>query len=308
MKFIIVDNRSGRARSFSANGLILTGLALAGLIGLPVAVGLLAYRAGMGDAAMIGQMVGDWRDIIKKQGHEVKVAQRDAEDNLEASSLKLAQLQARITRLDALGERLTSMANLDPGEFDFSHPPGLGGPENPTEGAPYSPPDYMAQLDKLSKDVESREQQLSVLETLLVHRKIKHESFVAGRPVLKGWISSRFGMRIDPFDGRPEFHPGIDFAGKLGSKVVSVAAGVVVFAGKRGGYGNMVEINHGGGYVTRYGHNEKLLVKPGDIVKKGEIIALMGSTGRSTGPHVHFEVYKHGRLVDPSSYIHRASR
>ena len=307
MKFIIIDNRSGKARSFSANGL-LVGLAIAGLVSLPVAASLLAYRAGLGDAAAISQMIGDWRNVIGKQGQEVRAAQQNAETNLEASSLKLAHLQARITRLDALGERLTSMANLDQGEFDFSQPPGLGGPEIPTEGAPYSPPDYMTQLDKLSKDVESREQQLSILETLLVHRKIKHDQFIAGRPVLRGWISSRFGMRIDPFDGRPEWHPGIDFAGKMGSKVVSVAAGVVVYAGKRGGYGNMVEINHGGGYITRYGHNEKILVKVGDIVKKGQIISLMGSTGRSTGPHVHFEVYKNGRVVDPSSYIHRASR
>ena len=307
MKFIIIDNRSGKARSFSANGL-LVGLAIAGLVGIPVAASLLAYRAGLGDAAAMSQMVDDWRAAIGKQGQEVRAAQQYAETNLEASSLKLAHLQARITRLDALGERLTSMANLDQGEFDFSQPPGLGGPETSTEGAPYSPPDYMAQLDKLSKDVESREQQLSILETLLVHRKIKHDQFIAGRPVLRGWISSRFGMRIDPFDGRPEWHPGIDFAGKMGSKVVSVAAGVVVYAGKHGGYGNMVEINHGGGYVTRYGHNEKILVKVGDIVKKGQVISLMGSTGRSTGPHVHFEVYKNGRVVDPSSYIHRASR
>lgn len=307
MKFIIVDNRSGRARSFSTNKILL-GLAFASLVGLPVACSYLAYRVGLGDAAGIGQMVGDWRGVIKKQSREVRIAQQDAAANLQASSLKLAQLQARITRLDALGERLTSMANLDHGEFDFSQPPGVGGPEDPTEGAPYSPPDYMQQLDKLAKEVNSRQEQLSVLETLLAHRKLKNDRFIAGRPVLRGWMSSRYGARIDPFTGKRGFHPGIDFAGKLGSKVVSVAAGVVVFAGKRGGYGNMVQINHGGGYVTRYGHSEKLLVKVGDVVKKGQVIALMGSTGRSTGPHVHFEVFKNGRRVDPSTYIHRASR
>ncbi|HKI74163.1 MAG TPA: M23 family metallopeptidase [Pseudomonadales bacterium] len=307
MKFIIVDNRSGKSRSFAASGWIL-GLAIAGLVGIPVAAAWLSYRTGMGDAAMVTDMVGKWRHVLKDQGREVADAQRDAEANLEASALKLAQLQARITRLDALGARLTNMANLDQGEFDFSQPPGLGGPESATEGAPYSPPDYMQQLSKLSKDIESREQQLSVLETLLVNRKIKDDRFVAGRPVEKGWISSRFGMRIDPFNGRREFHPGIDFAGKLGTKVYAVAAGVVVFAGKYAGYGKMVEINHGGGFVTRYGHHEKLLVKAGDIVKKGQVIGLMGSTGRSTGPHVHFEVYKNGRVVDPSAYIHRASR
>lgn len=307
MKFIIVDNHSGKSRSFSANGWIL-GLAIAGLVGIPVAAAFLSFRAGVGDAAMVSDMVGKWRHVLKDQGREVAEAQRDAEVNLEASALKLAQLQARITRLDALGARLTNMANLDEGEFDFSQPPGLGGPEVATDGPAYSPPDYMQQLNKLSRDIESREQQLSVLETLLVNRKIQDDQFIAGRPVEKGWMSSRYGMRIDPIDGRNEFHTGIDFAGKLGTKVYAVAAGVVVFAGERSGYGKMVEINHGGGFVTRYGHHEKLLVKVGDIVKKGQVIGLMGSTGRSTGPHVHFEVYKNGRVVDPSAYIHRASR
>lgn len=307
MKFIIVDNRSGKARSFSANGILL-GLAIAGLVGIPVAAGYLSYRAGIGDAAMVGELVGKWRHVLKSQGREVQEAQRDAEVNLEASALKLAQLQARITRLDALGARLTDIANLDKGEFDFSQPPGLGGPEVAVDAAPYSPPDYMQQLNKLSRDIDSREQQLSVLETLLVNRKIQDDQFIAGRPVLKGWISSRFGYRIDPIDGHREFHGGIDFAGRMGSKVYTVAAGVVIFAGERSGYGKMVEINHGGGFITRYGHHEKLLVKVGDIVKKGQVIGLMGSTGRSTGPHVHFEVYKNGRVVDPSVYIHRASR
>lgn len=307
MKFIIVDNHSGKSKSFAVNGWLL-GLTIAGLLGIPVVAGYLAYRQGVGDAAMTGEMVSKWRQVLDNQDKEIKEAQREAEVNLEASALRLAKLQARIVRLDALGDRLTSVAKLDKGEFDFSQPPGLGGPESDIDAAPYSPPDYMKQLDQLSQNIENREQQLSVLETLLVNRKIQDDVFIAGRPITKGWMSSRFGRRIDPINGKPAWHSGIDFAGKLGTKVHAVAAGVVVFAGPRSGYGNMVEINHGGGFVTRYGHHEKLLVKVGDIVKKGQVIGLMGSTGRSTGPHVHFEVFKNGRVVDPSQYIHRASR
>ena len=307
MKFIIVDNRSGRSRAFSVNGILL-GLTLVGLIGIPAAASYAAYRLGVGEAAMIGEMVGKWRQVLKDQDNEVKTARRDAEENLEASAVRLAKLQSRIVRLDALGERLTTIAKLDEGEFDFSQAPALGGPEADEPAAAYSVPDYMQLLAQLADDIENREQQLSVLETLLVDRKIQEDVFIAGRPVNKGWMSSRYGVRNDPINGRRSWHNGVDFAGPEGSDVVTVAAGIVVFAGTRSGYGEMVEINHGGGFSTRYGHHKELLVNVGDIVKKGQAVGLMGSSGRSTGPHVHFEVYKNGRVVDPSAYIHRASR
>jgi murein DD-endopeptidase MepM/ murein hydrolase activator NlpD len=307
MKFIIVDSRSGRSRAFSVNGILL-GLTLVGLIGIPAAASYAAYRLGVGEAAMIGEMVGKWRQVLKDQDNEVKTARRDAEENLEASAVRLAKLQSRIVRLDALGERLTTIAKLDEGEFDFSQAPALGGPEADEPAAAYSVPDYMQLLAQLADDIENREQQLSVLETLLVDRKIQEDVFIAGRPVNKGWMSSRYGVRNDPINGRRAWHNGVDFAGPEGSDVVTVAAGIVVFAGTRSGYGEMVEINHGGGFSTRYGHHKELLVNVGDIVKKGQAVGLMGSSGRSTGPHVHFEVYKNGRVVDPSAYIHRASR
>ena len=307
MKFIIVDNRSGRSRAFSVNGILL-GLTLVGLIGIPAAASYAAYRLGVGEAAMIGEMVGKWRQVLKDQDNEVKTARRDAEENLEASAVRLAKLQSRIVRLDALGERLTTIAKLDEGEFDFSQAPALGGPEADEPAAAYSVPNYMQLLAQLADDIENREQQLSVLETLLVDRKIQEDVFIAGRPVNKGWMSSRYGVRNDPINGRRAWHNGVDFAGPEGSDVVTVAAGIVVFAGTRSGYGEMVEINHGGGFSTRYGHHKELLVNVGDIVKKGQAVGLMGSSGRSTGPHVHFEVYKNGRVVDPSAYIHRASR
>ncbi len=306
MKFIIVDNQSGKTRSLSANGLIL-GLAFAGLMGIPAAIGYLSYLHGVGEPAETAEMFNHWRQVLKEQDQGIRNATEEARNNLEASALRLAQLQARIVRLDALGERLTTISNLDKGEFDFSGVPALGGPQSEAE-FDVTPENYLEQLDRLAADLTNREQQLHVLETLLVDRKLQRDVFIAGRPVKKGWLSSRFGERIDPITGKQAWHNGVDFAGKEGAEVNTVAAGVVVYAGPRHGYGRMVEVNHGGGFSTRYGHHKELKVKVGDIVKKGQTIGLMGSSGRSTGPHVHFEVFKNGRVVDPSSYIHRASR
>lgn len=306
MKFIVVDNK-GRHRTFSANAFIFS-VALAGLISIPAAAGFFAYRAGVGDAALTGEMVQKWREALEEQQATVEQVRLDTAHSLEASTLRIAQLQARIVRLDALGERLTKVGRLEEGEFDFSQPPAMGGPETASDDAAYQPPGYMQLLEQLANDIEDREQQLGVLETLLADRKMQRDVFLAGRPVKKGWMSSRFGHRNDPITGKRAWHAGVDFAGKQGSDVVAVAAGVVVFAGTRSGYGEMVEINHGGGYKTLYGHHDELKVKTGDIVRKGQVIGLMGSSGRATGPHVHFEVYKNGRVVDPSTYIHRASR
>lgn len=307
MKFIIVNQKSGKSRSFTANKLIL-GLAIAGLLGVPAALGYTTFKMGMEKAGLTTDLVSRWRQVLKDQGKDVKFAKRDAEETLAASALRLAQLQARIVRLDALGERLTNIAKLDEGEFDFTQAPALGGPESSEQDAPYTPPAFMDVLAQLAQDIDNRELQLSVLETLLTDRKMQRDVFIAGRPVGKGWMSSRFGRRTDPINGKLAWHNGVDFAGKQGADVISVAAGVVIHAGPLNGYGKMVEINHGGGFSTRYGHHQELFVKVGDIVKKGQIVGLMGSSGRSTGPHVHFEVYKNGRAVDPSSYIHRASR
>ncbi|MDH5777769.1 MAG: M23 family metallopeptidase, partial [Gammaproteobacteria bacterium] len=201
--------------------------------------------------------------------------------------------------------RLTKMAKLDKGEFNFDKPPAQGGPvSSDSHGNSMSVPDFIKSLNELSGQIKDRSQQLSVLETMMMTRNLQAEVIPTGRPITRGWLSSYFGIRTDPFTGRRVHHSGVDFAGKEGSDVVSVAAGVVTFSGKRSGYGNLVEINHGNGYFTRYGHNKQNAVKVGQTVKKGEVVAIMGTTGRSTGPHVHFEVMRNGRQVDPKRYIH----
>ncbi len=247
---------------------------------------------------------------LEAQSLRIEEASRNARENMDALALRLGKLQAHVIRLDALGQRLTAVAKLDKGEFDFSHPPAQGGPDEDASGTlakSMMVPDFLKALEDLSQQLEDRSQQLAVLEDMMMNRNLQAEVVPAGRPITRGWLSSYFGKRTDPFTGRRVHHSGIDFAGKLGSDVVAVAAGVVTYAGRRSGYGNLVEINHGKGYSTRYGHNNKILVKVGQTVKKGEVISKMGTTGRSTGPHVHFEVLHNGRAVNPIKYIH-ASR
>ena len=164
-------------------------------------------------------------------------------------------------------------------------------------------PDLGAMVDNLDEQLQDRQQQLGVLENLLLNRNLSKQVHPEGRPVRSGWVSSYFGKRTDPFTGRPAWHKGLDFAGRDGSDVVAVAAGVVTWSRERYGYGQMVEINHGNGYVTRYAHNQANLVAVGDKIEKGQTIAKMGSTGRATGPNLHFEVLLNSRVVNPLQYI-----
>lgn len=241
-------------------------------------------------------------------GMRLDAAMADARSGLDALTLKLGELQARLIRLDALGERLVDAAQLDKAEFDFQRVPAVGGPEEVSAVDSIEVPQFLRTLDELTRHVEHREQQLELLDALVMRRNIGEETLPTGRPVAAGgWVSSHFGKRTDPFSGKLAFHAGVDFAGKVNADVVAVAGGVVTFAGPRYGYGTMVEVDHGNGYVTRYAHNNRNVVKAGDVVEKGQVIAFMGSSGRSTGPHVHFELLHNGKPVDPVKFL-RASR
>lgn len=311
MKIILVNERGG-TRTFGFGGLSRALLGLC-LLGLPVGAFLIGANLPVAETDVFDSRTAKaWSKALRKQQEQIDEADREAREQLTALTVKLAEMQARLTRLDAMGERLTTAAKLDEGEFQFGSAPAVGGPEDPAfAGAsemPYQPPEFLDVIGELSDQIENREMQLGTLESLLANRHLQEEQFIAGRPIARGWMSSRYGYRTDPFTGRRTWHNGLDFAGKNGSDVVSVAAGVVTWAEDRYGYGQLVEINHGNGYKTRYGHNSELKVKLGDVVKKGQIIALMGSSGRSTGPHVHFEVYKNNRPVDPASYIRRTGR
>lgn len=225
------------------------------------------------------------------------------ENNINALAVRLAELQAASTRLDALGERLVQLGKLDSEEFDFTRPPPIGGPEKVILGGKSNAVDIDKAVSFLSGVLNSQFARLDALQLLLMDRNLETERTPAGWPVSSGWISSGFGERNDPFTGKKARHEGVDFAGIKGSDVMGVASGVVTWSGKRQGYGNLLEINHGNGYITRYAHNDELLVQVGDTITAGQTIAKMGKTGRASSPHVHFEVLYKGQAVNPYKFV-----
>ena len=309
MKVILVDQRHGHTKTIVLKGW-LKGLLSLCLLGAPVALGYFGYglAVSQNNSVFNEKSAQNWERQIRIQAEQISEIKEESEQQIEALTMRLAMLQAGLVRLDAVGEHITTIANLDTGEFDFSDPIAIGGPATGISES-YSVAGFMDAVYELERQLKDRQQQLEILEGLMTDRKMQSDVFIAGRPVEKAWIASRFGQRPDPITGRIAFHGGIDFTtGKSGAEINTVAAGVITWSGPRSGYGLMVEVNHGNGFTTRYAHSEKLLVGVGDVVMKGQNIALVGSTGRSTGPHVHFEVYKNGRVVDPAAYIHRTAR
>jgi murein DD-endopeptidase MepM/ murein hydrolase activator NlpD len=214
---------------------------------------------------------------------------------------QLGGLQAETIRLRMFSERLAEIAGFDSSNFSLDEHPGQGGIDE--QGTPLSSEALDRGIEKLSSDLESQQETLSALEQYLLTEDTIAASIPTGEPVANGWVSSFYGYRIDPFNGKKTFHEGLDIAAKSGTSVMAVADGIVSWVGQRGGYGGLVEIDHGNGYVTRYAHNKVIKVKKGERVNKGQTLALMGSTGRSTGPHVHFEVLRDGQHVNPYNFI-----
>jgi len=228
---------------------------------------------------------------------------RDQETSVDALAVRLAELTAASTRLDALGERLVLLGKLDPEEFDFNQPPPLGGPENIISDGSTNILDVDLAIGRLTQVLREQMIQLDALQLLLLDRNLEDERTPTGWPVSSGWISSGYGERNDPFTGKRTQHDGLDFAGVKGSEVLGVARGVVIWSGSKQGYGQTLDIDHGNGYVTRYAHNDELVVNAGDRVTAGQVVAKMGATGRASSPHVHFEVLYKGNAVNPSEFV-----
>jgi len=303
MNVIFVGRKSGRVKQLDLRHPLVVAAAVAvvfGIVGGAFSIGVSLGIQHRGPNPL--DQLGGWSAELVREKARIEDVRRVLQEKVNALALRVGQMNANVIRLNALGKRLTRMANLNDGEFDFGNPPALGGGES-ADGQPAQIPNLTAMVDDLQNQLSTREQQLGVLENLILTRELNKQVYPEGRPVQDGWISSYFGTRADPFTGFTAFHRGVDFAGPEGTTVTSVAAGLVTFAGERAGYGQMVEINHGNGMSTRYCHNEKLLVKQGDMVRKGQDLALMGSTGHSTGPHLHFEVLKNGAQVDPLRFI-----
>jgi murein DD-endopeptidase MepM/ murein hydrolase activator NlpD len=310
MNIIFVSRNHSESKTFQLGN---RQLVISGLLLLICIVGLFAagyqinsYLSKSEESLIDNKFINIWQAQLDEQTTELSRLKRHSQEKVDALTLRMGDMQARLLRLDALGQRLTEVAKLKNGEFDFSASPALGGPINPNLGESYVLPGLKENLEQIEKQIVDSEQQLEVIDALFVSRKTQKELFIAGRPITWGWMSSAYGYRTDPFSGKRAWHGGVDFAGKDNSDIIAVASGVVTWAGERYGYGNLVEINHGGGYTTRYAHCKELFSAVGDIVEKGQVLAAMGSTGRSTGPHVHYEVRKDGKSINPKKYIHRS--
>lgn len=308
MDIILVSRDCQRTRRLSLDRF--PGWAPFALGGIAILAAALALGWAARGLMPGGQAMPDLEAMWSRQAaelrEELQQAKADAEQNTRALSQKVAQMQAHVMRLDAAGHRMTEIAGLDADEFSFDHPPALGGPESPDAFDHFDGDPVLGALEAFERKLQARERQMRVLEDILMAGHMQRELKPSGWPVADGYVSSVYGWRADPFNGRRALHTGVDFAAPAGAGVLAVAGGIVTEASGKPGYGRMVEINHGNGYVTRYGHNQHLLVKAGQKVDKGQKIATVGSSGRATGPHVHFEVLLNGYLVNPSQYIRAA--
>lgn len=241
--------------------------------------------------------------VLSAQEKELSKNRAYVQENLDAMAVKLGQMQAQMLRLDALGDRLAKLSGLNRQEFNFAVPPGRGGAESRFPQKALTQEDFGQRLDELMGKLDARADQLGLMEALLLQQKVKKVALPSSRPVSTGWYSSNFGWRIDPFTGKNAFHEGVDFMADVGTPVHAAGGGIVVYCDVYAGYGTMIDIDHGNGLVSRYAHISKAFVKVGDVVLKGQKIAEVGNTGRSTGSHLHFEVRHQGAAQNPQHYL-----
>lgn len=243
--------------------------------------------------------------VLRAQSNEAAKNQLYMRENLNAMAVKLGQMQAHVMRLDSLGERLAKLTGISKQEFNFGKAPGQGGAESSVPARNLDIAEFGQQLDALMKSLDDRSDLLGLMESVLVQQEAKKVALPSTRPVTTGWYSSNFGWRIDPFTGQKAFHEGVDFMAEPGTPIHASGGGIVVYSDSYAGYGNMIEVDHGNGLISRYAHASKLLARVGDVVMKGQKIGEVGNTGRSTGPHLHFEVRHRGAPQNPEHYLHQ---
>jgi lysostaphin len=308
MQVILVHPGLRQARTLNIGRRALAAFVLALLLVLAAASGLLSY-------VTLHHVLGGQLPLIERRlpTFESRHALVGGEDltrrNLDALAVRLGEMQARLARLDALGERVAAMAGLKLLDLGvLAVPGGRGGPAPADGGRPLTLDELTRAIDRTADAFVQQDGALSLLESQLLYRDVSARLVPSARPLVDALVGSRFGHRIDPFSGRRVAHEGLDFAAPVGAPILAAAAGVVVVAGRHPGYGNQVDIDHGNGLVTRYGHASKVDVAEGEIVRQGQKIAEVGSTGRSTGPHLHFEVRIDGVPRDPLPWLRAGMR
>lgn len=241
--------------------------------------------------------------MVDLRQQELLDHKRSVQNDIDSMSLQIGRLMAQSTRINALGNRLTEFANISQDEFNLDAEPGVGGADLELTGEQNTAQSLYSNLFNLEDTFSKQQENLNILAQLLSEQSVDQNVTPHVFPLKDGWISSYYGKRIDPFTGQQANHPGVDYSGSYDSEIIAAADGVVVWAGKRSSYGNMVEIDHGNGFMTRYAHAKQVNVKLGQKVTAGETIAIMGKTGRATSEHLHFEVLKNGHKVNPLPFV-----
>ena len=305
MNIILVSNNLAKTRSISLNGLHL--LAAAAVISLLFVMAVLTaeYVIVRFQPGRISNEMRAW--LASAQNHEQQKQQAYLRESLDTMAISLGQMQARLLRLDSLGTRLVKVAGMKPQEIDFSNVPGQGGAYLPAGQQDISLSSMNQQLGELSTLLTDRGDKLAALETLLQQDRLRKKMLNTIPPVTSGYYSSNFGWRADPFTGKSAMHEGVDFVVPQGTPIHAAASGIVVYAAMHPQFGNLVEIDHGNDILTRYAHASKLLVEVGQVVKRGQLLSLVGSTGRSTGNHLHFEVRFKGLAQNPTRFLHNTA-
>lgn len=297
MHVIITDARLARSRAIHLSGTRLL------LLALLMSLVLMACTAAMYHWLFMQGARAAWPSGVAAQAG---APQGDAEEqsrlmraNLDAMARKVGEMQARVMQLESLGDRVMGLAGMPP--VSAAKPPGQGG--TLVSGRPLDFADLQATLDDLARVTDQRVDLMTVVESRLFDQRIRKHMVPTQQPVLDRLAGSSFGWRIDPVTGQSALHTGLDFPAEPGTPILAAAGGVVVTQEYHPAYGNMVEVDHGNQLVTRYAHASKTWVKRGDLVRRGQKIAAVGSTGRSTGPHLHFEVLVQGVPQDPQKFL-----
>lgn len=304
MNIILVSSRFAKARSISLTGTHLTILAMLASVLFIAAVLAAQYAIVRFQPGAMSNELRTW--LASAQEDEQQKQQAYLRKSLDTMAIRLGQMQAQLLRLDGLGARLATLTGMKPQEFSFGQPPAQGGPYLPESVKQLSMSNMEQQMAELNTLLSDRSDKLVALETLLMQDKLSKKLLPSIAPINDGWYSSNFGWRIDPFTGDNAMHEGVDYMVPEGTPIHASAGGMVVYADTHPQYGNMIEIDHGNQVITRYAHASKLLVKVGDVVRRGREIAKVGSTGRSTGNHLHFEVRYKGIAQNPVRFLEKA--
>ena len=301
MQIIIFKSNKNKSSSYKINGVFFISFFIL-LVAfttflLASSVYFYGYKTGY------NELSEDRLNDIAKYEKEINLIKIENKNKMDFFSKKLITISAQMETINALGNKIAKIAKIDKKDFNFKKPNYIGGKNKVSIEFEYNS-DFDNYLDNIILGLAEKQDDLMYISKVINNLEMKEQFFPAGFPSKEGYISSNYGLRNSPISKKEHFHKGVDIAHKMETDILSLAAGKITFSGKKYGYGNLVIIDHLNGYTTKYAHNNRNLVKTGDVVKKGQLIAKMGSTGHSTGPHIHLEVLKNNKNINPNKFIH----